>query len=59
MPDPLPFDEIPLDEQARQYRALIVELSESAADIQDRLGCARMMLAVVEEQIEIEARCGA
>ena len=52
MPDPLPFDDIPLDEQARQYRALI-------ADLEQRLSCARRMLAVVEEQIEIEAGHGA
>jgi hypothetical protein len=52
MPEPLPFDTIPLEEQARQYRALI-------ADLEDRLGCAKMMLAVVEEQIEITARYGA
>lgn len=52
MPDPLPFDDIPLDEQARQYRALI-------ADLEERLSCARRMLAVVEEQIEIEAGHGA
>lgn len=52
MPDPLPFDDIPLDEQARQYRALI-------EDLEERLRCARTMLAVVQEQIEIEARYGA
>jgi hypothetical protein len=52
MPDPLPFDNLPLEEQARQYRALI-------ADLEDRLGCARMMLDVVLEQIEILAANGA
>ena len=48
----LPFETIPLDEQARQYRALI-------ADLEDRLGCARLMLAIVEEQREILAANGA